>query len=1094
MASSLRERLVAFRAAYYRIRIVRGLLLAAVLSGLVFALFSLTEGLFWWTVPVRSLLWGIWVIGTALLLGWGVVYPLLQYGFRLRGYLSDEEAARWIGRRLPEVQDKLLNALQLSQQDPHENAALVLAIEERMQRLAVIPWEVTLPKADIRRYALYLLLVVGGIALLWVVSPSFFRAGALRFLKPRQAFARPLPYQLAIEGLKPFYKKGEPLFLRFVLQGDRLPKDLFASTDRGPLPLTQEAAHRYVLQVGSLQEDFVLRLETPEGLLREVSIRVLQPPAVTKLAIACSYPPYTRLRPDTLFQPTIRVLKGTQLDISLQVAETGRAYQVGGERGVWRALGEGRWVAHMTALESGIYPVVVWDSLFRDSLFLRVEVYPDAYPSVQLFSDWLNPDSWMQGIRLRLMDDYGFSRAVLWYRIVEGLAPGRTQESYRAYPLPIGEEATQERSFTLDWKQMGVQPGEKVEYYVEAWDNDAISGPKSSRSILYTLEPQNDEARQRVFASLQDSVIQELQKLSRELQGLLSQSDLNAVGRKATQLSERFRELRSELRSLARLAEEQQLYTPELLEQMRRLQQLLEEMQPQKPEQLWSELQQIPPTDSVRLEQWQKELEKAFREWQEKLERWEALLPAYRFDRQLEELMTRLSEMAERQARMADLPDSLQRTAATQALQQRLKEETEQLRRQVDSLQTGASGVLRDSMERAKGYLQEAIQSMQEALQKMQSGEGSPQESQKNAAQSLERALNSIDEGHQQAQGAEEAEEYEALRMLLKGILTLSFRQEVLRSKAQENRSLSSVLEAVFSEQGVLRRDYQQVRDSLYALAHRSPVIEEAILDLLRDMDRYFQGLSVQDPVLLIRRQQYILQGLNRLANLLTELLAQLESNQQNRQQAGGACQRSFRIRRKGAQGRPSSSAGQPSPSQAGQRPSGRPKEGNKPSLEQLQRQLNEALERSLSPNPGAENPGGLTPEERARLSAQQELIRLRLQERLRHSPGDAAQLQSLLEEMQKAEKELLGGQITRERLFRQQQILTRLLDYERSQRERELSPERESRTAQQFFQRTVGVYPQPQVSPSSATSAPPVWLYRPFYQQLIEKYLRSYE
>jgi hypothetical protein len=30
-----------------------------------------------------------------------VLWPILQYGLKLRGYLSDEEAARWIGRHFP---------------------------------------------------------------------------------------------------------------------------------------------------------------------------------------------------------------------------------------------------------------------------------------------------------------------------------------------------------------------------------------------------------------------------------------------------------------------------------------------------------------------------------------------------------------------------------------------------------------------------------------------------------------------------------------------------------------------------------------------------------------------------------------------------------------------------------------------------------------------------------------------------------------------------------------------------------------------------------------------------------------------------------
>jgi hypothetical protein len=130
-----------------------------------------------------------------------------------------------------------------------------------------------------------------------------------------------------------------------------------------------------------------------------------------------------------------------------------------------------------------------------------------------------------------------------------------------------------------------------------------------------------------------------------------------------------------------------------------------------------------------------------------------------------------------------------------------------------------------------------------------------------------------------------------------------------------------------------------------------------------------------------------------------------------------------------------------------------------------------------------------LSPQERARLSAQQELIRLRLQEWLRQNPSDQGQLQDLIQQMQEAEKDLLTQRITRERLLRQQAILTRLLEYEKSQRERELSPERESRTAQQFFQRTVGTYPVYRPQPATLPAKAPLWFFEPPYQTLIQSF-----
>lgn len=1091
MGESLRERLVAFRAKYYRVQILRGIFLVGIWSLGCFVLFAISEGLFWWEVPVRRFLWAIWVGGSLLATGRWILYPLIQYGFRLRGYLSDEEAARWIGRRLPEVRDKLLNALQLSQQNPSENAAIALAIEERMRQLTVIPWEVSLPRQEVRRYAGIFLLVVAGAAGLWLLSPTTFRGGTVRFLRPNQAFARPLPYALSLRGLKPFYRQGEPLEATLFLTGEKLPAQLYAVGPTGPLPLRRESPYRYTLTLPAVQESFTLRIQTEGELLGSYPITVYRPPVLRDFTLRCEYPPYTRLKSDTLSQPAARVLYGSHLHIRFRV-ESERPYRLQASSLSLRTSSSTEWTGSLTATTSENYTLIVGDSLFTDTFRLSVEVYPDYHPSVQLFSEWFNAESWEQGLRLRLMDDFGFTRAMLWYRVAESATPSRVHEEFRAKPLAISAEASQEKFFSISWQSLGIQAGDKVEYYVEAWDNDALRGPKSSRSILYTLEPANDAQRQEIFAQLQDSLLNELQKIHDKLKELASAQDDSRKLRETTDLSEQFRSVRSELRALQRLAAEQQLYTPELLERMRQLEKILESIDPQQPERLLSQLMQ-PQTDSLRRSQLQEELERAYREWEAKMSRLEQLLPQYQEQRELEELMTRLSELAERQQSLAKLPDSLQHQPGAQGLQERLLQETQALLRQVDSLrQNTPEGTMKDSLGRSVQHLKEALRSMQQALEQMQQQGGTPQPSQENAAQNLEQALSAMDQGQQQAQGTQEAEEYEALRLLLKGILSLSFRQEEARKKAQESASFLATAKPLVEEQQAIRRDYAQVQETLFALARRSPVIEEAILDLLRDMERYFRGLSFQEAEPLLRRQQYILQGLNRLANLMTELLAQLEENQRNRQQAGGgACQRPFRVRRKGQTGQPSNS---PQKAQ-GQSPRPQPgpkKDGQAPSLQQLQQQLNEALDRAFQPNPASEHPGGLTPSERARLSAQQELIRLQLQERLRQSPGDAGQLQQLIEEMQKAEKEILGGTLTRERLMRQQQILTRLLDYERSQREREIDPTRESRTAQQFFQRTTGIYPTPTSTPAPAQSTPTLWLYQPSYQRLIETYFQT--
>ena len=74
-------------------------------------------------------------------------------------------------------------------------------------------------------------------------------------------------------------------------------------------------------------------------------------------------------------------------------------------------------------------------------------------------------------------------------------------------------------------------------------------------------------------------------------------------------------------------------------------------------------------------------------------------------------------------------------------------------------------------------------------------------------------------------------------------------------------------------------------------------------------------------------------------------------------------------------------------------------------------------------------------------------MIRLRLQE-LRDEigkSGNKGNIDKIIEEMEKNETDILNNNITEETILRQQEILTRLLEAEESQRERDEEKERES-------------------------------------------------
>lgn len=130
-------------------------------------------------------------------------------------------------------------------------------------------------------------------------------------------------------------------------------------------------------------------------------------------------------------------------------------------------------------------------------------------------------------------------------------------------------------------------------------------------------------------------------------------------------------------------------------------------------------------------------------------------------------------------------------------------------------------------------------------------------------------------------------------------------------------------------------------------------------------------------------------------------------------------------------------------------------------SMKDLQQQLNQQmqqLQQSMGKpgEDGMQQPGGQSMSEQfARMAAQQEALRRQMQqylEELRSETGTSdGNLSKAIEEIEQTEKDLVHKRITNETLMRQERIMTRLLESERAEMEREKKEERESRTAQDY-------------------------------------------
>ncbi|MDE5559301.1 MAG: hypothetical protein K2I84_01430, partial [Bacteroidales bacterium] len=373
--------------------------------------------------------------------------------------------------------------------------------------------------------------------------------------------------------------------------------------------------------------------------------------------------------------------------------------------------------------------------------------------------------------------------------------------------------------------------------------------------------------------------------------------------------------------------------------------------------------------------------------------------------------------------------------AALAEEQAALNRRYEEMRRTLESLEGQNEALKRpfpfelpsDLMDDVDAQMQQAGDALQQNQPK---AAAVPQQKASEGLQSLSRNL-----AEQQAamQADQDAEDAEYLRLLLKEIVRLSFEQEDIMGLLQQMEVSDPRYGTVIRRQSRLNRDVTQVEDSVRALSVRQPQVavhtqgvlkhlrwdsQKALADLLTmntTLYRYYRTQNRQAEA----AQQRAMNGLNELALLLSESLDRM--------------QMSLSMQGSGGKGQPQAGAGAAESGDESQKGSasgegGQPKPGEGPSLREMQESLNRGLEALQKAMQGQQ----VSSEAFMRAAAQQEMIRRALQkqmEEMKRQGGKAqGDLQRVLGDMERTERELVHKAVTPQMLLRQQQIVTRLL------------------------------------------------------------------
>ncbi|MFN0275129.1 MAG: DUF4175 family protein [Chitinophagales bacterium] len=1102
----LLQKLDAFTRKYYLNNIIRGVLFFAAIVLSAYLLFSYLEYKFYFSTAVRKVLFYSFLVGGGSLILFWIVNPILKY-FKLGKQIDHHTAAKIIGTHFSEVQDKLLNILQLKETGNSiaSRELIEASINQKIEKIKPVPFTLAINLKTNRKYLKYALPPLGVFIFIVFAAPNILQESNYRLLRNNTYFEKQAPFQFVVENEMLEVLQYEDYEVIVKITGEALPNSVTVKTNSGSYAMIKKSDDAFSFIFNKVPADTKFQLEANGYDSKEYLLEIIPKPAIVNFDVKLKYPSYTRKQNETIKNAGDLVIpEGTAVSWLFNTENT-EVIDIAfpGEKIAAERTGENVFSFQKNIFNNAIYRISIANKKIsgKDTIQYSIAVIPDAYPqiNVQQFTD--STDDKYLFFAGEIQDDYGFKNLQFHYLLEGTDAKGNTFSKKEGDERISFLNAALKNPFNyaFDLHQYALQPGDRVTYYFEVWDNDGVHGSKSTRSstlqyIVPTkeeLEKIKDDSNEKIKKSLED-VLDELGDIRKETEEMenkfLEKKELNWNDKKKIEnLMERQQNAQQQIEDLKKefdknLSMQKEYIQPDekILEKQEQLEKMFDELLTEEMKKLYEEIQKL--LDELNKEQSLEKMDEMNmnnEQLEKELDRMLELFKQMEMEQKMQETIDKLNELAEEQQKAGEQTEDKQSEQKQNIdnqdfISKKFDEIQKDLEKMQEMNQELESPKDLENTEQSEQQVEQEQQKASEQLQQNQKKQAS--QSQKNASQKMKKMAQNMQNQMSQQQMQQQQEDMNALRQLLDNLIKLSVDQEDLMDELKDTKTNNPKYVDLMALQQKIREDNKIVEDSLYALAKRVFQISSTItreMGLVKEnLDRSIDNMAERSTSKANMYQQLTMTSYNNLALLLDEVMQQMQ--QQMAQSMPG--------------------------SQMCQKPGGN---SELPSMGEMQKQLNEQLQKMKGDMPNGKEKGnkeGMS-QQLAEMAAKQAAIRDALQKMAQELGGGntedaklAKQLQQIADKMNKTEEDIVNKNLTDETLRRQQDILTRLLEAADSERQRKTDNERQSNAAKEVS-RDLPPIIEEYIRKRNAeldlykTVSPDL---KPFYKNLVEDYFRS--
>ena len=540
----------------------------------------------------------------------------------------------------------------------------------------------------------------------------------------------------------------------------------------------------------------------------------------------------------------------------------------------------------------------------RDPIPYAIKIIPDNKPDITIIEP--EPiselgDRQVLPIHVQISDDFGFTDLQLAYEI-------RKPSYLQADPYvamftfkEVSPDSIEQVIKTLwDLSEMYLMPEDEVHFHFELTDNDNISGPKKTISNNFIIQvPSLSDIFEDIEESEKSLVSEFLENLNeiKEIKEQFESLELKVIKSekltweqeqliknnldKSIQELKKLEEMSKKMDAIAETAEKHKLFSPDLMEKFNTLSELLNEIIPKEllknMNELEKELEQI---NINELQRALEDLSQHMGEIQDDLNRYLEIFRRLQAEQRLDEMVKKMQQLSENQNTLAEDLDNFDKSNEQGSKFLQDNERNQGDFKEIQSLAEETSEILKPFSENSSEKLSELAQS--EMMDKIQSYLQNTKQNLSdqnfiNANQSSEQAaqeMESITEKMINIQMDFKQQEVEKMlekfQNILQDILYLSSKEETLKDNTASLRRNSPRLREFAQRQQLLQDQLNSVLNQLIKLSNETfaitPEIGKGIGKANVGMQEAIANVTNRNLSQANKNQNYAMQGLNEAA------------------------------------------------------------------------------------------------------------------------------------------------------------------------------------------------------------------------------------